>query len=121
MTSRKEIQNVKKEKSLKGELVSAVKFKKEREKIKERGKKGGIVVAIASFGVLGWNLIVPVILMLIIAKVLVRKFDLGDIWTMNFLFIGLAIGIYNCYKEIKREYKKGLKITEEFEKKKEKN
>ena len=109
-------QKTKKEESLKEELINVVKVKEERLKIKERGQKGGIMSALASFGILGWNLIVPVILMLIIGKIIAEKFNLGDAWIMNFLFIGLGIGIYNCYKEIRKEYRKGLRITGEIKK-----
>jgi predicted F0F1-ATPase subunit len=106
--------------NLKKQLVSAVNFKRKRTRIKEKGQKGGIVGALSSFGALGWTLTVPVILMLIIGKVVVEKFGLKESWIINFVFFGFAIGIYNSYKEIKKEYKKNLKITSENGKKEEK-
>lgn len=121
MESRKETRNKKKEKSLKEELINVVGFKEERIKIKERGQKGAVIALLTTFGVIGWNLIIPVILMLIIGKLVVKKFSLDDMWILNFLFVGLGVGIYNCYKEIKKEYRKGLKITGKIEKTKKEN
>jgi len=101
--------------NLKKQLVSAINFKKKRTRIKEKGQKGGVISALSSFGALGWTLTVPVILMLIIGKVITEKFGLKENWIINFVFLGFAIGIYNSYKEIKKEYKKSLKITKDTE------
>jgi len=96
-------------KNLRQQLISAVSFKKRRLKSREEGREAGTASALALFGMVGWSISVPLVLFIIIGQFSIKKFGLDSSSLVNFIFIGLAVGIFNTYKEFKKTINKGMK------------
>lgn len=72
-----------------------------------KGKKSPAFQAIYLFGLVGWEIGVPVVGMAYIGLWLDKKFPNQYIaWALNCVIIGFVVGIYNAYRWIKKEKEK---------------
>lgn len=94
--------------NLQKELVSAVRFKKRRLKSKKESRDAGVASAIALFGMVGWSIVVPLVLFIIIGQFFVKKFGMDTSVLLNFILFGFLIGIYNTIREFRKSVKKGF-------------
>ena len=78
--------------------------KDEKRKIRARDRKDrSIMFGFSYFGLVGWSLMVPTVLLLGLGIWLDRNYPGTVSWTLTGLFIGLAIGCLNVYHWIKKE------------------
>jgi ATP synthase protein I len=54
----------------------------------------------ARVGVLGWMIVTPMLLGVLIGRWIDRSFGTGIFWTAPLLFVGLAIGCWSAWKWI---------------------
>ena len=87
---------------------------KERRKIRAQSKKNrAIWMGLGLFGVIGWSVVVPTIIGVVIGLWLDRK-STGQIsWTLTFLFLGIVLGCWNAWHWVQKEYKLIEKEREE--------
>ena len=87
---------------------------KERRKIKARSKKNrAIWMGLGLFGVVGWSVMVPTIIGIIIGLWLDKKFSGQISWTLTFLFLGIVLGCWNAWYWVQKERKLIEKEREE--------
>ncbi|MGD9638285.1 MAG: AtpZ/AtpI family protein [Alphaproteobacteria bacterium] len=78
------------------------------EKLKRRiearkGKRGNPYMGFLFMGMVGWSFAVPFVLSLGLGVWLDSKFETSSVWTLNFLFIGLGLGLFNVFVWFKKE------------------
>jgi len=54
-------------------------------------------------GVVGWSVVVPMILGVLLGVWLDRKYGSGSKWTLGLLLFGLTVGCLNAWRMISRE------------------
>ncbi|MDR3126511.1 MAG: hypothetical protein LBT92_02675 [Rickettsiales bacterium] len=62
-----------------------------------RRRESGALAAVRLFGLVGWGVAAPLAVMSWIG------WRLGERWTLSFILLGLAIGVYNTMGWISRE------------------
>ncbi len=89
------------EKSTTG-LVEAVKARRERDARWKREGERSIGQNLALIGALGWTVVVPSLLGVLVGRWLDRRFHTGIFWTLGLLVFGLALGCVLAWKRMQR-------------------
>ncbi len=81
--------------------------RKERQRLRGRRKKRkSLWFGFGYFGIVGWLVMIPTVLGLLLGIWLDRMFP-GEIsWTVTFLIVGLAVGCLNAWLWITREQRR---------------
>lgn len=79
---------------------------KEKQKIKERRKtKNGFWYGLGMFGLIGWSVVVPTVLGIILGRWMDKKLHGTQSWTLTFLIVGLVIGCMIAWFWLSKENK----------------
>lgn len=78
--------------------------KEEARKLRARRQKGGEVwFGIGAFGVIGWAVAVPTVLLTFLGIWLDVRYPTRFSWTLTLLVLGLALGCFNAWYWLNRE------------------
>jgi ATP synthase protein I len=70
-------------------------------------RKGNPMLGLATLGVIGWSVVVPVLIGIAAGIALDRRFPQARIsWTLSLLFAGLGLGIFNAIYWVDREQRR---------------
>ncbi|HNR65074.1 MAG TPA: AtpZ/AtpI family protein [Atribacterota bacterium] len=109
MDKKSEHSDIKKEEEFMNEIES-----KEKRKIRAQSKKNrAIWMGFGLFGVVGWSVMIPTIIGIIIGLWLDRKLTGRISWTLTFLILGIALGCWNAWYWVQKERKLIEKEREE--------
>lgn len=102
-------------KEVENSLARRLSVRASRHLMNKNKEKVDTRLGVAFLGAIGWHLPVPTVLGILIGRWLDKKFPYEDIsWTINFLILGLGLGLYNTWKWLKRE---GIEHAEQEQKK----
>lgn len=94
-----------KNKNNKKELEESVRIKSER-KIQFRKKdRKGLLYGLGMFGLVGWSVAIPTLLMLALGIWVDRTYQSSYSWTLMLLVLGIMIGCLNAWYWVSRESK----------------
>lgn len=82
-----------------------IRVRRQRELI-ERGRqeKGqSFWKYVGLIGVVGWSVVVPMVLAVLLGLWIDRKFETGSRWTIALLLLGLCMGCLNAWRMITKE------------------
>ena len=68
---------------------------------KEKGESFWLYVGL--IGVVGWSVVVPMVLGVLLGVWLDRRLGTGYTWTMGLLVFGLGMGCFNAWRSITKE------------------
>jgi len=85
------------------EFAGQVGRKSDRRSRGRRRKQRGIWFGLGMFGLVGWSVAVPAILLLGLGIWIDRTWDSGYSWTLMLLVIGVALGCMNAWYWVKKE------------------
>lgn len=77
------------------------------QKVDNRQKRGFIKINynVAILSIYGWQVAIPVVLMLLLGRFLDRVYPQDQIsWTLNFIIIGFILGFINANLWLKKSY-----------------
>ncbi len=77
-----------------------------REERSERWKKEGersIWQNLSMIGALGWLIVTPILIGILIGRWLDRAFDTGIFFSGAFIFLGVALGCYMAWERVNKE------------------
>lgn len=74
-----------------------------KKKAREEGEDRSFWFGLGMFGLVGWSVAVPTLLLTALGIWLDTRFGTGIRWTLTFIVIGIAIGSANAWYWIKRE------------------
>lgn len=79
--------------------------RKEQRKHRARQKRGGhsFWLGLSMFGLIGWSVVVPTLLLTALGMWLDTRYDSGISWTVTGLFTGVILGSLNAWFWIERE------------------
>lgn len=102
----KKIAQIKSQENLRNDkqMINTI-SKKIDKHINSCNKKKSPFEAIYLFGLVGWELGIPILIMSYIGIWLEKKYPSNNL-TLNFIILGFFIGFYNVYKWIKKEKKR---------------
>jgi len=87
------------------ELEESVRIKSER-KIQFRKKdRKGLLYGLGMFGLVGWSVAIPTLLMLALGIWVDRTYQSPYSWTLMLLVLGIMIGCLNAWYWVSRESK----------------
>lgn len=66
-------------------------------------RKSGLWFGIGMFGLVGWSVAVPTLLMLALGVWIDSRWDTGYSWTLMLLTVGIVLGCLNAWYWIRRE------------------
>jgi ATP synthase protein I len=70
-------------------------------------RKSNPMLGLATLGVIGWSVVVPMLLGVAAGMALDRRFPQPQIsWTLSLLFLGLGLGIFNAIYWVDREQRR---------------
>ncbi len=75
-------------------------------KVKARKEGDQILFGLGAFGVVGWSVALPSILLTFLGIYLDKKSNLNISWTLTLMIMGLALGSYNAWYWISDKSKK---------------
>jgi len=79
---------------------------KETRKLKEKRKsRRGIWRGLGMFGMVGWSVVVPALLGVLLGKWLDKRFEGTQSWTLTFLIVGIVIGCIIAWHWLSKENK----------------
>jgi ATP synthase protein I len=79
---------------------------KEKRRIKAQGRKNRAVwMGLGLFGVIGWSVMIPTIIGIIVGLWMDRKWPGQISWTLTFLFTGIILGCINAWYWVQKERK----------------
>lgn len=79
---------------------------KAKRKIKAQREKGrAIWMGLGLFGVVGWSVITPIIIGVVLGRWVDKKYTGTVSWTLTFLIIGAVLGCLNAWYWIEKERK----------------
>ncbi len=94
-----------KDKNNEEELEETVRIKSER-KIQFRKKdRKGLLYGLGMFGLVGWSVAIPTLLMLALGIWVDRTYQSPYSWTLMLLVLGIMIGCLNAWYWVSRESK----------------
>ncbi|NUN24270.1 MAG: AtpZ/AtpI family protein [Candidatus Jettenia caeni] len=94
----------KKEKYSHGEEFSKKVGIKESRRIKARQKKGfSILYGLSMFGMVGWSVTIPTIILTLIGIWLDREWPGRFSWTLTLIVIGVILGCLNAWYWVRKE------------------
>lgn len=77
---------------------------KERRKLRAKGaRSGSIWFGLGVFGLVGWSVALPTVLMTALGIYIDRRFPGQYSWTLMFLVAGVALGCWNAWYWIRSE------------------
>lgn len=89
---------------------------KEKQKLKERNKsRHSIWHSLGMFGLVGWSIVVPTILGIMLGRWLDKRLHGTQSWTLTFLIVGLIIGCALAWFWLSKENKEIHKEENENE------
>jgi len=78
--------------------------KKSRRKIEVRSKdRKGLLYGLGMFGLVGWSVAVPTLLLLALGIWIDSRYDSTYSWTLMLLVLGIMIGCWNAWYWVQRE------------------
>ena len=80
-----------------------VKTTSERRSRSQRQKKRGIWFGLGMFGLVGWSVAIPALLLLALGIWIDRTWDSGYSWTLMLLVLGMGLGCMNAWYWVKKE------------------
>ncbi len=109
MDKKRDSIEIKKEKDFLQEIE-----RKGKRRLKAQREKSRVVwVGLGLFGVIGWSVMVPTIIGIIIGLWLDKKWHGQISWTLTFLLLGIGLGCWNAWYWIQKERKDIEKEREE--------
>ena len=79
---------------------------KEKRRIKAQSKKNrAIWMGFGLFGIIGWSVMIPTIIGIVIGLWTDKKWPGPISWTLTFLFLGIALGCLNAWYWVEKERK----------------
>ncbi len=79
-------------------LVKGTRLRGERHRRWLREGEPSVARRLAQIGVLGWIIVVPMLIGILIGRWLDQAFNSGLFWTAPFLILGLALGCWSAWK-----------------------
>ncbi len=80
--------------------------KKEKRRIKSQSRKNrAIWMGFGLFGVIGWSVMIPMVIGIVIGLWADRRWPGHISWTLTFLFLGIALGCWNAWYWVQKERK----------------
>ncbi len=79
---------------------------KEKRRIKAQSKKNRTIwMGFGLFGIIGWSVMIPTIIGIVIGLWADKKWPGPISWTLTFLFLGIALGCLNAWYWVEKERK----------------
>ncbi len=91
------------EEELEDEFEARVQRQRQRIEKGRREKGQSFWSYVGLMGAVGWSVVVPMVLAILLGLVLDRKFGTGSKWTLGLLLVGLAVGCLNAWRLITKE------------------
>lgn len=66
-------------------------------KVRARAEGDQVLFGLGAFGVVGWSVAIPSILMTYLGIYLDKKSNLNISWTLTLMLLGLALGCFNAW------------------------
>ncbi len=85
------------------EFAMQVGEKSDRRSKARSEKKRGIWFGLGMFGLVGWSVTVPALLLLAVGIWIDRTWDSGYSWTLMLLVLGVGLGCLNAWYWVKKE------------------
>ena len=79
-------------------LVKNVRLRGERHRRWLQEGEPSVARRLAQIGVLGWIIVVPMLIGIVVGRWLDRTFSAGIFWTAPLLMLGLALGCWSAWK-----------------------
>ncbi len=80
--------------------------KKEKRKMKARNKKKqALWMGLGLYGVIGWSVMIPTIIGIVVGLWMDEKWPGQISWTLTFLFLGIILGCWNAWYWVQKERK----------------
>ncbi len=91
------------EKPTSGDLIAAVRVAVARRR-QARGTRGpSLARNLGQIGALGWQIVVPALVALVIGRWLDHRAASGIFWTAPLLFVGIGLGCWSAWKWLGRQ------------------
>jgi ATP synthase protein I len=85
---------------------SKVVQKKESRKVYAQKKDArNIWLGLGTFGIIGWSIVIPIVLGLLLGIWLDKHYPISYSWTLTLLFLALTVGCINAWHWITKENK----------------
>lgn len=84
------------------EVLSGVRRRRDRRRRWLREGEPTLAHQLARVGVLGWIVVTPMLLGVLLGRWIDRRFGTGIFWSAPLLFIGLALGCWSAWKWMKK-------------------
>ena len=84
-------------------MQDSIKLREERRARWEREGERSIGQNMAMIGALGWLIVVPTLIGVMVGRWIDRWFGTGIFWTAALIFLGLTLGCIMVWKRIERE------------------
>ena len=84
-------------------LAEAARRAAERRQEGEEDPEPSLGVRLGQIGILGWTIVIPTLIALVIGRWLDRAFESGVFFSAPFIMIGAAIGFWSAWKWMHRE------------------
>ncbi|MFH5834283.1 AtpZ/AtpI family protein [Halalkalibaculum sp. DA3122] len=89
------------------EFALKVAEKSDRRAKAQQEKKRGIWFGLGMFGLVGWSVTVPALLLLALGVWIDQTWESGYSWTLMLLVLGVGLGCMNAWYWIKKESENG--------------
>ncbi len=70
---------------------------------KNKGGRGGIWFGIGTFGMVGWSIVIPTLIGVLLGTWLDNTTSVSFSWRLTLMFVGLVIGCVNAWYWISKE------------------
>jgi ATP synthase protein I len=88
--------------------------KKEKRKLIAKRKKNGYMwFGLGMFGLVGWSIVIPTFIGVVIGIIIDTRYDFQFSWTLMLMFLGLILGCINVWFWISKEKKSIEKDNED--------
>lgn len=94
-----------KDKNNEEELEETVRIKSERKLQFRKKDRKGLLYGLGMFGLVGWSVAIPTLLMLALGIWVDRTYQSPYSWTLMLLVLGIMIGCMNAWYWVSRESK----------------
>lgn len=85
-------------------LEEEVQKKAERRRWARAQRRHGVWFGFGMFGLIGWAVVIPTVLGILLGVWLDRHWPSGHIsWTLSLLFVGIVLGCLNAWRWVSRE------------------
>jgi len=84
---------------------NVVRKKESRKMYAQKKDQRSIWLGLGTFGIIGWSIVIPMLLGLLLGIWLDKHYPFVYSWTLTLMFLSLAIGCFNAWHWINKENK----------------